>query len=496
MTVRYSINGKKNIESSSVENLQNVLRKNGCTSVKLGCSKGFCGNCMVLLNDVPIPSCKLSFASIKDDDEIVTLSYFQKAYPEAKDIARGFEKAGINLCGYCDAGKFFTAYDLIKNGKPSEEEVRNAINGLNTCCTDSETLYNGIMYAYEINSTRKAKELNYSKSRKNPLASPQNEPSQIPDSLKQTVDSEMQAEEENDENEKIIFPSSIQKLFAAIGSCKDFYISNGGTYENHEEESIDIENIENIESKAHKHNITISLKKIQELKSIERHERYIEIGSAVTLNELLNYPRIPQVLCDSIKGIGSHAMRNLSTIGGNICIPEHKGSTWAALLALDAKFEIASSNEAKKIVKAYEFKSLSQNEILTKIRIPINNWNISFYKRLGSENFLTGKTAGFCFLAETERDHIYNISIAFSGIGELSHHDEIFRHRKKSFHKRLKYGFISDLIGQKLPLQERLINSCIANAGKIFSEKFSSSSEPIIEQQFKALLKSVLEKLA
>ncbi|MBQ2553251.1 MAG: ferredoxin, partial [Treponema sp.] len=130
MTVRYSINGKKNIESSSVENLQNVLRKNGCTSVKLGCSKGFCGNCMILLNDVPIPSCKLSFASIKDDDEIVTLSYFQKAYPEAKDIARGFEKAGINLCGYCDAGKFFTAYDLIKNGKPSEEEVRNAINGL------------------------------------------------------------------------------------------------------------------------------------------------------------------------------------------------------------------------------------------------------------------------------------------------------------------------------------------------------------------------------
>ena len=483
MTISYKINGKKNVGPYTEESLQKVLRKNGLKTVKLGCSNGFCGNCMVLLNDNPVPSCKVSAASIQGDDEIVTLSYFQKTFPEAKDIAKGFEKAGINLCGYCDAGKFFTAYDLLKNGKPSKERILNAVKGLNTCCTDEETLCEGILYAYDFKMARKTRESNSASAKKNQVA---------------VLESENPAEEDEiettDANGKMFFPTSIQEAFHVMDKNPNFCISAGGTYEEIES-AVDIQNIE---AKPAPRDTIISLKKISELQSIERHERYIEIGAAVTLNTLLNHARIPQVLRDSVSQIGSHSMRNLSTIGGNICIPDHKGSTWSALLALDAKFEIASANEhkeIKKLVMAYEFKNPGPKEILTKIRIPINNWSTSIYRRLGSTNFLYGGTAGFSFLVETERDHIYNIKIAFSGKGELTHHDEIFKHKKKSLHKRVKYGFSSDLIGQKIPLPEKMINTCIANAEKIFTEKCGGNCDPMIEQQFKCLLRSALEQL-
>jgi len=150
------------VEESPNESLQHVLRRNGFTSIKLGCEEGRCGNCMVLLNDHAVPSCKIPVGltkvkKIKSDDgkkitSIVTLDYFKKlSGREYECIMDGFDDAGISLCGYCDAGKIFIAYDLIKHNKSlSKEMVLNAVQDLNPCCTDSETLVEGILRAFEI----------------------------------------------------------------------------------------------------------------------------------------------------------------------------------------------------------------------------------------------------------------------------------------------------------------------------------------------------------
>lgn len=489
MNKSIKINGKKIVEGSSDEILQKVLRKNGAKSVKLGCSEGMCGNCLVLLNDTPVPSCKLSYGMIQEDDELVTLSHFQKTYPEAKDISRGFEKAGINLCGYCDAGKYFIAYDLIKKIKPSEEKIYNSIQHLNNCCVDSETLCQGILYAYEFKSQRKSRE-EKSENKK--------EKKSEEVIIKKTTENrsvELKKQEIQNKDSRMIFPKTLQELFSDMERYKDYYISSGGTYSEPEEE---IAELQDIDYKPLMHEKIISLKKIHELNQIEKHERYFEIGAAVPFAKILQTPRIPKVLFDCIKTIGSHPLRNLSTLGGNICIPDHKGCTWAALLALDARFEITSLNkknkEVKKIIKAHEFTSLEDNEILTKIRVPTNNWNLSIYKRLGKYDSFLDNCAGIAFLAETERNHIYNIKIGFSGFGEISHKDEIFKHSKRIFRKRVKYGFCSDLVGQKIPLDNKQIESCLNDAEKIFSEK-CPSCDPMIEQQFKTLLKSALESL-
>ena len=94
---------------------------------------------------------------MKSDDgkkvtSIVTLDHFKKlSTREYECIMDGFDDAGISLCGYCDAGKIFIAYDLIKHNKSlSKEMVLNAVQDLNPCCTDSETLVEGILRAFEI----------------------------------------------------------------------------------------------------------------------------------------------------------------------------------------------------------------------------------------------------------------------------------------------------------------------------------------------------------
>ena len=53
-------------------NLMKVLQNNGCTSVKCGCSSGSCGSCSVLLNGIPVASCKIPVGIIKSE-KIITL---------------------------------------------------------------------------------------------------------------------------------------------------------------------------------------------------------------------------------------------------------------------------------------------------------------------------------------------------------------------------------------------------------------------------------------
>lgn len=147
MKIPVYLNNKKIVLSAEpTDTLLSVLRKEKLYSVKCGCQKGLCGNCMVLLNDTSVSSCLIPIGIVRDC-KIVTLEYFQNN-PCYQDIISGFTQAGINLCGYCNAGKIFSAYMVLKNYyRPTLEQIYTAIKDLNSCCTDFATLTNGILYA-------------------------------------------------------------------------------------------------------------------------------------------------------------------------------------------------------------------------------------------------------------------------------------------------------------------------------------------------------------
>ena len=154
MKIPVTLNGTKTIlDAHADESLMKVLHKNGCPSVKSGCSGGFCGACTILLDDKPAAACKLP-AGVVHNCDIVTLDYFVKT-EEYNIIMSGFQKAGIKLCGYCTAGKVFSAYQILKMAKlPTRQEITDYVKALSPCCTDLETLVNGIIYAIQISNKR------------------------------------------------------------------------------------------------------------------------------------------------------------------------------------------------------------------------------------------------------------------------------------------------------------------------------------------------------
>lgn len=152
MTIPITLNGNKIIlDTRPDDSLMSVLRNRSCTTVKCGCNSGHCGCCTVLLNDKPVASCKIPIGILREAD-VVTLDYFEKT-KEYTIIMQGFELAGIHLCGYCNAGKIFTTYQILKmNHIPQRSEISDLVKHLAPCCTDLTTLINGILLAIEINN--------------------------------------------------------------------------------------------------------------------------------------------------------------------------------------------------------------------------------------------------------------------------------------------------------------------------------------------------------
>ena len=122
----------------------------------------------------------------------------------------------------------------------------------------------------------------------------------------------------------------------------------------------------------------ISLKGITKLKGIHDEKKGMKIGASVTLGEIEHSKMIQdkfRVLWDAAQVMASSQVRNLGTIGGNLCSAAPSADTAPPLIVLDASVEIVSSN-GKRTVPAEKFfkgpgePDLNPGEILTQIIIP------------------------------------------------------------------------------------------------------------------------------
>jgi CO/xanthine dehydrogenase FAD-binding subunit len=122
----------------------------------------------------------------------------------------------------------------------------------------------------------------------------------------------------------------------------------------------------------------ISLKGIAELKGIHDEKEGMKIGALVTLGEIEHSKMIQdkfRVLWDAAQVMASPQIRNLGTIGGNLCSAAPSADTAPPLMVLDASVEIISIKGKRKVLVENFFKGpgeshLKPGEILTQIMIP------------------------------------------------------------------------------------------------------------------------------
>ena len=112
------------------------------TGTHIGCDTSQCGACVVHLDGNSVKSCTTLFADC-NGSEITTIEGLArngKMHP----MQEAFKKHHGLQCGFCTPGMVMSAVDLLqKNKKPSEQEIRNWLEG-NICrCTG----YQGIVDA-------------------------------------------------------------------------------------------------------------------------------------------------------------------------------------------------------------------------------------------------------------------------------------------------------------------------------------------------------------
>lgn len=126
--------------------LQHVLRENGHTEVKNGCSAGECGACLILLDGKPVNSCQVLAASAIGR-QIVTVSGIGDIHsPHPIQVA--FADTGAVQCGFCTPGMVLAAYALLReNPDPTDDEIERALDG-NLCrCTGYVKIVEGVRLA-------------------------------------------------------------------------------------------------------------------------------------------------------------------------------------------------------------------------------------------------------------------------------------------------------------------------------------------------------------
>jgi len=224
------------------------------------------------------------------------------------------------------------------------------------------------------------------------------------------------------------------------------------------------------------------VKYVPELQAIARKERFIEFGSAVTLNAILDLGknRIPSFFYDAVASVAFHNVRNLATLGGNICKGDHKMSLYSPLLAMDAVLEFKSYAETKRIAMS-KFTGVPDKFLLTKIHIPVEDWSTAYFKRLGPAYKINELSVSYTFLADTSKGNIGDIRAAFCGPLAV-------RSRELE----------NSVIGSRLPLGERDIESFLEKAAEVYEQKKQQSEKPvapILKEQYLNLLHRSLKRL-
>jgi aerobic-type carbon monoxide dehydrogenase small subunit (CoxS/CutS family) len=147
-TIRINVNGvDRRVEVEDRWTLVELLRDHlDLTGTKIGCDRGECGACTVLVDGTPLYSCS-QLAVWMNGRSIQTVEGLAKN-GNLDPLQEAFIEHDAPQCGYCTSGQLMIAKALLmKNARPTRDEVRNAMTG-NLCrCSNYNHYVEAVMAA-------------------------------------------------------------------------------------------------------------------------------------------------------------------------------------------------------------------------------------------------------------------------------------------------------------------------------------------------------------
>lgn len=177
--------------------------------------------------------------------------------------------------------------------------------------------------------------------------------------------------------------------------------------------------LRNEEKEIEKIKYIVDISSLPEIIGIKLSERNLSIGAATTFTEIIRNKIVERnfsLLFGAASQIGSSQIRNMGTIGGNICNLAPSADSIAPLLVYNAKVKVISEKD-EKIVSLKDFFQpdgakqidLKNDEILTEIILPIDE-NIlnakSIFSKLGRRKSVAISRMSFALLVKKNREKI------------------------------------------------------------------------------------------
>jgi CO/xanthine dehydrogenase FAD-binding subunit len=171
----------------------------------------------------------------------------------------------------------------------------------------------------------------------------------------------------------------------------------------------------------------ICLEQLPALTGIEEKKDEFFIGSATPFTRILDHPgirrRLP-ILWEAISKLGSPLIRNMASIGGNICTASPAGDTLPPLFVLEAEVNLLSAKSSRRIpvselITGPGQTDLKPGEILYGIHIPEpRTGSFQFYEKVGKRNALACSIVSLAAIWwMPDGDRLDSVRLAWGSVG-------------------------------------------------------------------------------
>ena len=176
--------------------------------------------------------------------------------------------------------------------------------------------------------------------------------------------------------------------------------------------------------------LVVDLGRVDSFKSITENENGVRLGSGVTFAQILEWRPggvVENLMQPMAAAFAGPLIRNLATVGGNICDASPAADVSPPLLALDARVKLESAGNASRLLTLEEFfqgvrqTALRSDELLTSIEIPqTDSSDQAFYYKLGKRKADAIAIVSVAIRLRRESDQVRNVRIALGAVAPVA----------------------------------------------------------------------------